>query len=85
MLLGRLSFIYERFEKIRGYLVRPIRVSGRTLFRFQNDNMAIEVWCLHRPAGYLLEILKIEGHLDCNAGNMCCRHTQEELQCGFRA
>ena len=56
MLLGRLSFIRERFEKIRDYLVRPLSVSGRTRFRFQNDNMVIEVWCSHRPAGYLSEI-----------------------------
>ena len=42
---------------------------------FKADNMAIEVWCLHRPAGYLSEILNIEGYLDCNAGNICSRHT----------
>ena len=62
-----------------------MRVSGGPRFRFQNDNMVKEVGCLHRPAGYLSKILKIEGHLDCNAGTMCCRHTQEQLYCGLRA
>ena len=63
MLLHILSFIRERFEKIRDYLVRPVSVSGQTRFRFQNDNMVKEVECSHRPAGYLSEILKIGGLL----------------------
>ena len=84
MLLRILSCIRERFEKIRGYLVRPVSVSGRTRFRFQNDNMAIEVWCLHRPAGYLSEILKICGLLTGMEVKCVSHMLRDSLYYGFR-
>ena len=84
MILRILSFIRERFEKIRGYLVLPSASERGAVSDFKRDKMAIEVVCAHRPAEYSSEILKICGLLTGMEVKCAGYMLRESLYCGFR-
>ena len=69
MLLG--SFIRERFEKIRGYLVRPLSVSGPTRFKFQKRQHGEERWVFAAAGGLFIRNSKDLRITERRGGEMC--------------
>ena len=77
MLLHILSFIRERFEKIRGYLVRPLSVSGRTRFGFRNDSKhGEERWVFATTGGLFIRNSKDLRITERRGGEMCWPYDQ---------